>query len=151
MLNGIQTTPVWDSLPEDTLEDLSISLREIFSPYHSGSDLNEATTEQEIILKVLALLDWSDLALPQTAAGGRREDVPDFLLCPDLKAKQSALRERRDRRYRHGIAILESKRWMRSLDRGYVTDRLDPSTPSNQCAICPRRKSCPIAQFAGVS
>ena len=132
LLNGIQTTPVWDPLPGDTLEDLSRSLREIFSPYHSGSDLNEATTEQEIILKVLALLDWSDLALPQTAAGGRREDVPDFLLCPDLKAKQSALRERRDRRYRHGIAILESKRWMRPLDRGYVTDRLDPSTPSNQ-------------------
>ncbi|MGH8487646.1 MAG: hypothetical protein ACREXS_01900 [Gammaproteobacteria bacterium] len=56
LLNGIQTTPVWDPLPGDTLEDLSKSLREIFSPYHSGSDLNEATTEQEITLKVLALL-----------------------------------------------------------------------------------------------
>lgn len=91
-------------------------------------------TEQEIIVKVLAALGWSDLLLPQnTASGTRREDVPDWLLFSDSNAKTAALRERKeDRRYRHGIAILEAKRWMRALDRGEATDRLDPGTPSNQ-------------------
>ncbi|MDO8597113.1 MAG: hypothetical protein Q7R45_10870, partial [Sulfuricaulis sp.] len=63
----------------------------------------------------------------------RREDVPDFLLFPSEEAKQAARAEKRDdRRYRHGIAIIEAKRWMRPLDRGDATNRLDPGTPSNQ-------------------
>ena len=59
--------------------------------------------------------------------------MPDFLLFPDSEAKQLALAEKKpDRRYRHGIAVLEAKRWMRPLDRGDATNRLDPGTPSNQ-------------------
>ncbi len=59
--------------------------------------------------------------------------MPDYLLLPDAEAKQSALNEKRqDRCYRHGIAIIEAKRWMRPLDRGDATSRLDPGTPSNQ-------------------
>jgi ribosomal protein S25 len=46
---------------------------------------------------------------------------------------QKALREKKDdKRYPHGIAILESKRWLRALDRGDATDPLDRGTPSNQ-------------------
>jgi hypothetical protein len=83
---------------------------------------------------VLDLLGWQDLTLKQvTATRTRREDVPDFLLFPDEQAKRAARAESRDdRRYRHGIAILEAKRWMRPLDRGDATNRLDPGTPSNQ-------------------
>lgn len=56
-----------------------------------------------------------------------------MLLFADAQAKTAALKEKReDRRYRHGIAILESKRWMRPLDRGDATDPLDRGTPSNQ-------------------
>lgn len=84
--------------------------------------------------RFLGLLDWQDLYLRQaTTSGARREDVPDLLLFPEANAKQAALKEKRDdRRYRQGIAILESKRWLRALDRGEATDRLDPGTPSNQ-------------------
>ena len=131
---GIQTTPVWTAMSESVVDAFIAGLHRIYAPYSSNSVLNEATTESEIILKVLGLLDWSDLVLPQvTASGSRREDVPDMLLLPDDNAKQLALKEKKeDRRYRHGIAVLEAKRWMRPLDRGDGTDRLDPGTPSNQ-------------------
>jgi len=134
LLKGIQTTPVWVALSEAAVDEFTAGLRRVYAPYKGDSVLNEATTESEIILKVLSLLDWSDLVLPQvTASGSRREDVPDMLLLPDDKAKQRALKEKKeDRRYRHGIAILEAKRWMRPLDRGDATNRLDPGTPSNQ-------------------
>ncbi len=134
LLNGIRTTPVWTALDDTALDAFAKQLRVVYSPYTTDTVLNEAITEDEIIVKVLALLDWPDLTLRQvTSSNARREDVPDVLLFPDAAAKQAALKERRDdRRYRHGIAILESKRWMRPLDRGDATDRLDPGTPSNQ-------------------
>lgn len=134
LLNGIRSTPVWAALDDAALDAFAGQLRAVYAPYATESVLNEAITEDEIIVKVLALLDWPDLTLRQvTSSNARREDVPDILLFPDAAAKQAALKERRDdRRYRHGIAILESKRWMRPLDRGDATDRLDPGTPSNQ-------------------
>lgn len=134
LVAGIAHTPVWKELSDDKLDAFVQSLRSIYRPYNSGSRPNEATTEQEIIGKILAQLGWQDMALPQiSASGARREDVPDQLLFPDAAAKSAAVKEKKDaRRYRHGVALLESKRWMRPLDRGDATDRLDPGTPSNQ-------------------
>ncbi len=134
LLHGVRETPVWKALDDSAVAAFVDRLREIFCSYSAESVLNEAITEDEIILKVLGLLDWQDLYLRQaTTSGARREDVPDLLLFPDANAKQMALKEKRDdRRYRQGIAILESKRWSRPLDRGEATDRLDPGTPSNQ-------------------
>jgi hypothetical protein len=37
-----------------------------------------------------------------------------------------------DRRYRHGLALLEAKRWLRPLDRGASDEPLDPGAPSSQ-------------------
>jgi hypothetical protein len=134
LLDGIKTTPIWEALTDDLLNVFSNDLKHIFAPLTVDSQLNEANTEADIIEKVLDLLGWQDLTLKQvTASSTRREDVPDFLLFPNEKAKQTARAEKRDdRRYRHGIAILEAKRWMRPLDRGDATNRLDPGTPSNQ-------------------
>lgn len=134
LVSGIARTPVWKGLTDATVDAFAQALRGVYQPFTASSRPNEATTEQEIILKVLAQLGWSDGALPQVSASGtRREDVPDFLLFPDTAAKTTALAEKHDsRRYRHGIAVLESKRWLRALDRGDATDRLDPGTPSNQ-------------------
>src|SRR5438132_8572240 len=133
LLDGIKDTPVWKELTEGALDSFSEELRKIYSPFNAGSRLNESTTESEILLKVLACLGWSDLLPQQIASGSRREDVPDILLLRDHSAKAAALKEKReDRRYRHGLAILEAKRWLRPLDRGDATDRLDPGTPSNQ-------------------
>ena len=134
LLHGIRETPVWKALDERAVAVFVAQLHAVFLPYSVDSVLSEAITEDEIIVKVLGLLDWQDLYLRQaTTSGARREDVPDLLLFPDANAKQVALKEKRDdRRYRQGIAILESKRWLRPLDRGEATDRLDPGTPSNQ-------------------
>ncbi|MEK7843400.1 MAG: restriction endonuclease [Pseudomonadota bacterium] len=134
LLDGIRSTPVWEALPDTVFDTFLADLRRIYAPLTATSTLNEANTEADIIEQVLSLLDWRDLTLKQvTASSTRREDVPDFLLFPDQTAKQDARAETRDdRRYRYGIAILEAKRWMRALDRGDATNRLDPGTPSNQ-------------------
>ena len=59
--------------------------------------------------------------------------MPDRLLFARPQDMALAMKERRDeRRYRHGLAILEAKRWGRPLDRGETTDRLDPGAPSSQ-------------------
>ncbi len=134
LLDGIRTTPVWEALSDAALDTFIADLQNIYAPLTASSQLNEANTEADVIEQVLGLLGWRDLTLKQvTASSTRREDVPDFLLFPDKAAKQSARAETRaDRSYRHGIAILEAKRWMRPLDRGDATNRLDPGTPSNQ-------------------
>lgn len=134
LLDGIRSTPVWEALSDAALDDFNNKLTRLYAPLTADSQLNEANTEADIIEKVLDLLGWHDLTLKQvTASSTGREDVPDFLLFPDEAAKQTARAEKRnDRRYRHGVAVLEAKRWMRPLDRGDATNRLDPGTPSNQ-------------------
>lgn len=131
---GITETPPWREISDERLAVLHTSLQQVFSALSADSSLNEANTESQIIEKVLDLLGWGGLTLRQvTANAGQRQDVPDFLLFADPAAKQAALQEQRqDRCYRHGVAILEAKRWMRPLDRGDAADRLDPGTPSNQ-------------------
>ncbi len=130
---GIREAPAWSAVTEPELDEFLAAIKKIYSPFKAGSTLNEAATEDEIIVKVLACLGWTELLAQQVASKTRREDVPDLLLFPDAKAKTAALKEKKeDRRYRHGSAILESKRWMRPLDRGDATDSLDRGTPSNQ-------------------
>jgi hypothetical protein len=59
--------------------------------------------------------------------------VPDCLLFADPQKKALAIAETKDdRRYRHGLAILEAKRWLRPLDRGDGQDAFDPDAPSSQ-------------------
>src|SRR5882724_6258463 len=134
LLEGVKTTPVWEALPDDALNVFITDLQSIYATLAANSQINEANTEADIIEKVLDLLGWQNLTLKQvTASSTRREDVPDFLLFPDEEAKKAARAEKRDdRRYRHGIVILEAKRWMRPLDRGDATNKLDAGTPSNQ-------------------
>lgn len=130
---GIADTPVWQGITDTVLDAFIADLKTIYAPFKASSNLNEPMTENEILVRVLVKLGWTDILTQQIASKSRREDVPDMLLLPNPAAKAAALKERReDRRYRHGIAILESKRWMRPLDRGDATDRLDPGTPSNQ-------------------
>ena len=131
---GITQSPVWQAVDDTQFKTFKQNLTQIFTNIHAVSVINEANTESEIIDKVLDLLDWQNLSLKQvTATKKRRDDVPDYLLFADNDKKQLALAENReDRRYLHGLTILEAKKWLRPLDRGDATDTLDPSTPSNQ-------------------
>ncbi|MDF1482602.1 hypothetical protein PYV55_11140 [Extensimonas sp. H3M7-6] len=132
LLRGCVETPAWQALDESGWPDLRAALQGIYAGLDAGSTLNEAQTEQELIHKVLVALGWGDGFLPQVnLSGKRREDVPDSLLFADPAHKAAALAEARDeRRYRHGIAVLEAKRWLRPLDRGDLL--LEPDAPSSQ-------------------
>lgn len=134
LLRGIETTPPWQALSNAQLQDFTAALQGIYAGLHADSALNEAQTEQLVIERVLAELGWGDDYLPQVnLSGRRREDVPDVLLFPDAAAKASAIAEPKDdRRYRHGLAILEAKRWRRALDRGDAAEAQDPDAPSSQ-------------------
>lgn len=82
---------------------------------------------------MLEALGWKHYLPQQTTSGKGRREVPNNLLFADEEHKQRALKEKKDdRRYRHGLVIVESKRWQRALDRGEETEGLDPGTPSNQ-------------------
>ncbi len=109
------------------------AVQRVFSGLAPGTTLNEAQTEDEVILKVLEALGWTQWLRQANASGKGRQDVPDFLLFATAEAKQSARAERQpDRRYRHGKLIVEAKRWLRPLDRGDGSDPLDAGTPSSQ-------------------
>jgi hypothetical protein len=132
--HGIQQTPPNLALATSDLDEFETRLRGIFSGLTADSTLNEAQTEQLLIEPVLQALGWRDDYLRQVnLSGKRREDVPDILLFADADARTQALAETRDdRRYRHGLAILEAKRWLRPLDRGDASEPQDPSAPSSQ-------------------
>ncbi len=131
---GITESPVWQAVDEPLFNEFKQNSTLIFKHINAASVINEANTESEIIDKMLDLLGWQNLNLKQvTATQKRRDDVPDYLLFANAAKKQLALNERKeDRRYLHGLSVLEAKKWMRALDRGDATDTLDPSTPSNQ-------------------
>ena len=131
---GIRQTLPYQSLTGTAFAGFEARLRDIFRGLHGASVLNEAQTEQLVIERVLAELGWGQDYLPQVnLSGKRREDVPDILLFADAARRDLALAETKDdRRYRHGLALLEAKRWLRPLDRGDVSEAFDPGAPSSQ-------------------
>lgn len=134
LTRGVFDTPPCQSLDDAALGAFSNALQVLFKGLDGASTINEAQTEQLIINKVLAALGWADDTLPQVNADPKgREAVPDCLLFASSAAKAAALAEARDdRRYRHGLVILEAKRWLRPLDRGDGQDAFDPDAPSSQ-------------------
>lgn len=133
LTRGVTETPPHQALTDDAFAAFCNSLQSIFNGLGSASTINEAQTEALVINKVLVALGWGDDLLPQVnLSGKRREDVPDVLLFADASAKATALPLKDDQRYRHGLAILEAKRWLRPLDRGDAQDATDPDAPSSQ-------------------
>lgn len=131
---GITETPVWQDIDEHEFNSFSQTLTAIYQNITANTVMNEANTESEVIDKVLSTLGWHELSLKQvTATKKRRDDVPDYLLFANADKKGKAQAEsKEDKRYLHGISIVEAKKWLRPLDRGDETNQLDPSTPSNQ-------------------
>ncbi|MHB1249425.1 MAG: hypothetical protein ACYCZL_08540, partial [Polaromonas sp.] len=133
LTRGVTETPPHQSLSDSVFAEFSSALQSIFNGLDGASTINEAQTEQLVINKVLVALGWGDDTLPQVnLSGKRREDVPDMLLFADAAAKAAALPLRDDQRYRHGLAVLEAKRWLRPLDRGDASEATDPDAPSSQ-------------------
>jgi hypothetical protein len=134
LTRGVQDTPPFEALNDSVFTAFSANLQAIYNGFSAQSTNNEAQTESEIIHKVVALLGWGGDTLPQVNADPKgRESVPDLLLFANPAQKALAQAETKDdRRYRHGLAILEAKRWLRPLDRGDNLDHFDPDAPSSQ-------------------
>ena len=133
LTRGVAETPPWQELTKSGFAAFTEAVRKVFAPLNAASILNEPQTETEIIHKVLAALGWDDASLPQVNLSSKgREDVPDLLLFANGAAKTAALPLKDDQRYRHGVAVLEAKRWLRPLDRGDATEAKDPDAPSSQ-------------------
>ena len=117
LTRGMIETPPWQSLDATQFNAFSAELRRVYASVSADSALNEAQTESELIEPLLALLGWEHLPQINLSIAGR-EDVPDFLLFADANSKARALAETADdRRARHGICLVEAKRWLRVLDR----------------------------------
>ncbi|MDR3449590.1 MAG: restriction endonuclease [Alphaproteobacteria bacterium] len=127
----IKTLPDWASFDDSRLERLSAGLSEIFGRFPTAKNPNEAQTEDDLIWPVLQALGWSQSLRQQNLAAVGRDDVPDGLLFADEAAKSRANSFREEwKRYEIGVAIVESKRWARPLDRqsGKRGEETAPST-----------------------
>jgi hypothetical protein len=99
--------------------------------FPQNSKTDEARTEDDFIWPVLAALGWSDWRRQVNLTAKGRDDVPDGLLFADTDTKTAtnALAIASDS-YAHGLAIVESKRWGRPLDR--ASGRDETTAPSTQ-------------------
>lgn len=113
--------------------DARAKLTAIFAGFPYASGPNEATTEGDLIWPILNALGWTEYLTQQNLSASGRVDVPDGLLFIDAAAKANANAHPEEyKRYRHGAAIIESKRWGRALDRAEGRKGDDKDTPSTQ-------------------
>ena len=104
----------------------------VFARFPMAGSPNESQTEDDLIWPVLAHLGWTESLRQQNLSAAGRQDVPDGLLFQDAAAKDRANGFTEEwRRYELGLAVVESKRWRRPLDR--QSDRRGEETaPSTQ-------------------
>lgn len=114
---GIAETDAWKALADAQVDEFGARIRSLFAAFPVKGKPNEQQTEDDLIVPVLKALGWNDYLRQQ--ATKRREDIPDILLFADEAHKAAANKERQEaKRYRHGLAIVESKAWHVILDRG---------------------------------
>ena len=121
----------WRNISAADLDTLESSVRDVFKGFPSAGSPNESQTEDDLIWPVLAQLGWTASLRQQNLSAHGREDVPDGLLFPDAAAKDRANSFAEEwKRYEFGLAVIESKRWGRPLDRrsGRRGEETAPST-----------------------
>ena len=129
---AITELPDWDAVSASALADLEAALQARFDRFPTDSTPNESQTEDDLIWPVLERLGWTAHLKQQNLSPVGRQDVPDGLLFADDAAKDRANRFSDEwKRYGHGLAIVESKRWLRPLDRRSGR-RGEESAPSTQ-------------------
>jgi hypothetical protein len=121
----------WNAVDESGLRSLRNDLKAIFDRFPTTQTPNESQTEDDLIWPILQRLGWEASLRQQNLAARGRDDVPDGLLFPDAGAKLRANQFPEEwKRYGFGVAVVESKRWMRPLDRrsGRRGEETAPST-----------------------
>lgn len=129
--DSIRQLPDWTLLDDGAVENLRADLTRVFAQFPATKSPNESQTEDDLIWPVLDCLGWKAGLRQQNLAPRGREDVPDGLLFKDAATKTKANTFGEEwRRYELGLAIVESKRWQRPLDRrsGRRGEEIAPST-----------------------
>ncbi|MEQ1694798.1 MAG: hypothetical protein ABL901_03060 [Hyphomicrobiaceae bacterium] len=129
--DSITRLPDWTSVDAAGVEKLRHQLADIFARFPTRQTPNEAQTEDDLIWKVLGAIGWTAFLRQQNLAPKGRDDVPDGLLFKNDAAKTQANKTPEEwRRYEFGLAVVESKRWNRPLDRqsGKRGEETAPST-----------------------
>lgn len=105
----------------------------VYDKFPTAKTPSESRTEDDLIWKVLKLLGWENYSRQVNLSPKGMDHKPDGLLFADAEAKARADQKGHEyKQYREGVAIVESKRWLRELDRkGSTKDRrpLDPDDP----------------------
>lgn len=132
LLVGITRTQQWRSLADADVQELKRTLLKHVSSLLAVNRPNEAQTEKTLIYPALQLLGWNDIEVQQTLSSKGRKQVPDALLFANEAARNSAVAEKDHwKRYQHGLAVVEAKRWARALDRADRSEA-EEGVPSNQ-------------------
>ncbi len=121
----------WQAIDDAALDALNGELRAVFDRFPTAQTPNESQTEDDLIWPILAHLGWTASLRQQNLTAHGRDDVPDGLLFADAAAKDRANAFAEEwKRYEFGLAVVESKRWQRPLDRrsGRAGEQTAPST-----------------------
>ncbi|WP_375391765.1 Eco57I restriction-modification methylase domain-containing protein [uncultured Sphingomonas sp.] len=128
LVEAITATPAYLAVD---IAGLRSRLTGIADAFPQNARTNESQTEDDFIWPVLTALGWSESLRQQNLTVSGRDDVPDGLLFEDSAAKAHANAHGEQwRRYAHGLAVVESKRWARPLDR--ASGRDEATAPSTQ-------------------
>ena len=108
----------WRAMDEAELDSFEAFLVGVLERFPTDGSPNESQTETDLIWPVLENLGWNASLRQQNLSASGRTDVPDGLLFPDDAAKSRANTFPEEwKRYELGLALVESKRWWRPLDR----------------------------------
>jgi Eco57I restriction-modification methylase len=121
----------WQLIDASSLKPVQIGLQQIFQRFPVKQSANESQTEDDLIWPILERLGWAATLRQQNLTVRGRDDVPDGILFKDAASKAEANRFAIEwKRYEFGVAIIESKRWQRPLDRrsGRRGEETAPST-----------------------
>ena len=131
LADTVQESSDWKGLSDASLATLKARLEGIYAGFRIDLGHTEADTETDLIFPVLTTLGWTATLTQQNLSVSGRDDVPDGLLfgSDDAKTKATAFAEQW-KRYAFGVAVVESKRWQRPLDRrsGKRGEETAPST-----------------------
>lgn len=128
LVEAIRSDPAYSAID---LADLRQKIEGIAAAFPQSHKTNESQTEDDFIWPVLAALGWTESLRQQNLTVSGRDDVPDGLLFADTEAKAAANANGDQwKRYAHGLAVVESKRWARPLDR--ASGRDEATAPSTQ-------------------
>lgn len=132
LTEGILGAPAWSAVDTAGLNQLYDKIGGLLRRLIAQKNPNEAETEEKLVWPLITLLGWSDYAVQQNMSVKGREDVPDGLLFADAAAEARATAKEPWQRFRHGLCIVEAKRWNRALDRRDKRDKTDEGVPSTQ-------------------